>query len=1200
MTGTAIWTVVVATGADDSIHLLLGAGDGTFGAPATFAVGDNPHGVSAGDINGDGFQDVVATNLGSDELTTWFGDGQGNLTFSITQSVADRPVSVAVSDFNNDGMDDAAVVYRDRKVEIFHGDLLGQLVSMQSNDTRITTHFVSLDDINQDGVEDLVVGGFGNTLKVMLGGLDGLFTRPISIQTGNGEALGVALDVNGDGDNEMVVTNYFGNTWSIVDEPISDTRNDRVVVFAAIDDDGDVDEYTINVADGQRMTFDIESAEFQYGLDSILSIYSSSGSLIATNDDAVDGNTGIDSADSFLDLVFDADDTITIRVDGKLGSAGNYRLKVTPGRAIDSVSPKVIAMFPDNGATVDSTREISFFFDSVIDPATLTADNVRVFQAGGADLPGTAILNPLDSTVVWTADAPLAPGTYQIELVSGATGITDLAGNPLDGASANFAFPAVSGDSTQPPASFAATITISADDTNPATLRNSVSYVRDPYNASRFVVRMSDQMSMQSVHSERFVLREEGPDQMFDTADDVFIELDATYDSISSKNNSIIYLYSRGVVDSGNYRIDATLLDAAGNVVTLAESVSVGESIPENALFTDAALTTSGLEGSYVNSSLRNVDEPDWRATQTISGTRIDPQVAFRQADFGVRATVGVTGGADDTNWDNFSAQWDGYVVISQAGTRLQTRSDDGSRFWVDIDGSGTFEANELFNNGWGNGQGVQTSERTPGLSPGTYQVRLQYEEGGGGNEMHFEWITPGVGIATAGFIHGPSVSDVTPASNLTEFNDSINEVVVTFSGNIDPATLTTANIEVLFSNNAEFYDGNDVVIPDADGVIDWDATTNQATYDFAAPLGAGFYLLTINGDPGGITNTAGYLLDGEFLSSAIAGTTNEFLWQDKPSGNGIQGGDFIAPFSIARPALAVEINPTSISENGGQAVATITRRFADLTLPLVVSLTSSDATELRLSTNLITFPVGVEQLTVPVSAVDDNILDGSQFVTVTATAQGIQDGMATIEVRDFESFDMQLSSATVFENGDTALLTLRREDTSIGSTVVLTSSRTDKLAIVPQTVFMPVGLAETTVTLIGVDNNILDGTQTVTVTASSEQFTDATVDIDVLDYEPLLFAVDQNSISENGGVATATLTRTDTTLPLTVTLTADPPGLVTAPTVIQFAAGQAQSTAFPIAAIDNSTVDGLRIATLTAAAPGHIDGVFDLRIEDF
>ena len=39
-------------------------------------------------------------------------------------------------------------------------------------------------------------------------------------------------------------------------------------------------------------------------------------------------------------------------------------------------------MFPDNGATVNATRELTFYLDSVADPDSLTPENIVVTQNG--------------------------------------------------------------------------------------------------------------------------------------------------------------------------------------------------------------------------------------------------------------------------------------------------------------------------------------------------------------------------------------------------------------------------------------------------------------------------------------------------------------------------------------------------------------------------------------------------------------------------------------------------------------------------------------------------------------------------------------------------------------------------------------------------------------------------------------------------
>jgi hypothetical protein len=152
------------------------------------------------------------------------------------------------------------------------------------------------------------------------------------------------------------------------------------------------------------------------------------------------------------------------------------------------------------------------------------------------------------------------------------------------------------------------------------------------------------------------------------------------------------------------------------------------------AVFTDETLQVPGLVGSYVNQSLRAVDELDWRATQAIAGTRVDPALFFPTPSLGARSELGISGGSDD-DWDNFSVQWDGVVQIREPDTRLATRSDDGSRMWIDVNGNGAFDdPAERFDNGWGSRQGASVGTSSAPLEPGIYRLRIQYEDGDGPN----------------------------------------------------------------------------------------------------------------------------------------------------------------------------------------------------------------------------------------------------------------------------------------------------------------------------------------------------------------------------------------------------------------------------------------------------------------------------------
>ena len=155
-------------------------------------------------------------------------------------------------------------------------------------------------------------------------------------------------------------------------------------------------------------------------------------------------------------------------------------------------------------------------------------------------------------------------------------------------------------------------------------------------------------------------------------------------------------------------------------------------------VFTDDTLSTPGLTGSYVDSVLGwYTAHDDWRQTQTVAGTRVDPAISFLTDDWQDRASVGITGGTDD-NWDFYSVQWDGYVRVYTNGTRIRTRSDDGSRMWIDVDRDGIFEptAQEFVDNDWGLGRGATFGPCSVPLAAGVYPIRIQYEDRGGANLM--------------------------------------------------------------------------------------------------------------------------------------------------------------------------------------------------------------------------------------------------------------------------------------------------------------------------------------------------------------------------------------------------------------------------------------------------------------------------------
>jgi len=76
--GTDGWIWRVANSNSNNVSILLGNGNGTFGAATNFGVAGNvPQSVVVGDFNGDGSQDLAVVNTFSNNVSILLGSGNG-------------------------------------------------------------------------------------------------------------------------------------------------------------------------------------------------------------------------------------------------------------------------------------------------------------------------------------------------------------------------------------------------------------------------------------------------------------------------------------------------------------------------------------------------------------------------------------------------------------------------------------------------------------------------------------------------------------------------------------------------------------------------------------------------------------------------------------------------------------------------------------------------------------------------------------------------------------------------------------------------------------------------------------------------------------------------------------------------------------------------------------------------------------------
>ncbi|CAF3875676.1 unnamed protein product, partial [Adineta steineri] len=85
----------------------------------------NPRYSAVGDLNHDGYQDIIVVNSGADNLGIFFGNGNGSFITQTTYSLSSgsNPYTAAVEDFNKDNHLDIVVAnYGSHSIEILFGD----------------------------------------------------------------------------------------------------------------------------------------------------------------------------------------------------------------------------------------------------------------------------------------------------------------------------------------------------------------------------------------------------------------------------------------------------------------------------------------------------------------------------------------------------------------------------------------------------------------------------------------------------------------------------------------------------------------------------------------------------------------------------------------------------------------------------------------------------------------------------------------------------------------------------------------------------------------------------------------------------------------------------------------------------------------------------------------------------------------------
>ena len=222
--------------ASGTVAVLLGKSDGTFQAAVSYnSGGTRADSVVVADVNGDGKPDLVVMNqalcgflCGDGQVGVLLGNGDGTFGATVSyDSGAYLGYAVAVADVNGDGNPDLVVANGSTTLCLGCGvSTFGILLGNGNGTFKPVVAYdlfsdgglpmsLAVADVNGDGKPDLVVTNdchpdscSTSSVSVLLGKGDGTFQAPAIYDSGGFGAMSVVVaDVNGDGKPDLVVAN---------------------------------------------------------------------------------------------------------------------------------------------------------------------------------------------------------------------------------------------------------------------------------------------------------------------------------------------------------------------------------------------------------------------------------------------------------------------------------------------------------------------------------------------------------------------------------------------------------------------------------------------------------------------------------------------------------------------------------------------------------------------------------------------------------------------------------------------------------------------------------------------------------------------------------------------------------------------------------------------------------------------------------
>ena len=218
-----------------SISIWKNNGDGTFCCRVDSPLILSPGRIIAADLDNDGDKDLCFANHGpgsaptGNTVTVFENNGFGVFSGKFDYPTGTGPWESVSTDLDGDGDLDVAAACFYSTLSVLKNN--GESIFTHSTFTNrldyaaaFVTVGIAAADLDEDGRSDLAVAsvgalfpGSGDTVSVFMNNGGGTFGARVDLHTGSlGPSSVVAVDVDGDGDKDLVMSNWGSNTVSVL------------------------------------------------------------------------------------------------------------------------------------------------------------------------------------------------------------------------------------------------------------------------------------------------------------------------------------------------------------------------------------------------------------------------------------------------------------------------------------------------------------------------------------------------------------------------------------------------------------------------------------------------------------------------------------------------------------------------------------------------------------------------------------------------------------------------------------------------------------------------------------------------------------------------------------------------------------------------------------------------------------------------